>query len=309
MLLDTNKNSFVSVKMQGNNRHAYLIVAHNQPRLLQVLIDMIDDERNDIYLHIDAKADINQFSNIHTAKSKLICTKRNKVYWGDFSMTNTELMLFETAHKNGSYLYYHLLSGVDLPLKTQDYIHHLLDEVCCGDEFIGFCPCQELDYRTRYYQLFGRYNRNNQRISRYFTDIKKYIITLQKKMGVWRNKDVAFYKGAQWVSITDGLCQYLLSNKMRIRKLYHHTLMADESYIQTLVHDSPFYVNVHDKDDENKSCMRYVDWEKDPGKSSPHTWNREDWDELVSSDRLFARKFSEDDMDFIYRIKSRVLGE
>ncbi len=34
-------------------RHAYLILAHNEPKILQTLVEMIDDERDDIYIHID----------------------------------------------------------------------------------------------------------------------------------------------------------------------------------------------------------------------------------------------------------------
>jgi hypothetical protein len=291
----------------NNNRHAYLILAHHYPKLLQVLIDMIDDERNDVYLHIDAKTDMSQFASIHAEKSKLIYTKRNKVYWGDFSMMNTELMLFETAHKNGPYLYYHLVTGVDLPLKTQDFIHHFMDDVYRGREFVGYCIEADIDYRTRYYHLFGRYNRSSQRIRHYLSIINKDIIALQKKIGIWRNKNIIFHKGAQWISITDDLCQFILANKKRIKKLYHHTLIADESFVQTLVYDSQFYNRVYDKDAEYKSCMRLIDWDKEPGKSCPHTWTCGDWDELTSSDRLFARKFSEDDMDFIYRLKDYVM--
>lgn len=290
-----------------NNRHAYLMLAHNQPRLLQVLIDMIDDERNDIYLHIDAKADMSQFASIHAEKSKLIFTKRKKVYWGDFSMTNTELMLFETAQRNGPYLYYHLLSGVDLPLKTQNYIHHFMDDVYRGHEFIGISKNMDYEYRMRYYYLFGRYYRTSQRIGHFLSVIKKYSIMLQKKIGIWRNKNVVYCKGPQWVSITDDLCRFILANKKKIRKLYHHTFIADESCFQTIVHNSQFYDMIHDKEDGNNSCMRLIDWDKEPGKSSPHTWIREDWDDLTSSDRLFARKFSEKDMAFIYRLKDYVM--
>ncbi|RRK09135.1 glycosyl transferase, partial [Lactiplantibacillus garii] len=38
------------------HKHAYLITAHHQFTLLCRLIKMIDDERNDIYIHIDKKA-------------------------------------------------------------------------------------------------------------------------------------------------------------------------------------------------------------------------------------------------------------
>lgn len=99
-----------------------------------------------------------------------------------------------------------------------------------------------------------------------------------------------------------------LGKQEKKKKLYHHTLITDESFIQTFVYDSPFYNRVYDKDSEYRSCMRLIDWDKEPGKSSPHTWTRQDWEELTASDRLFARKFSEDDMDFIYQLKEYVLN-
>ena len=33
-------------------KHAFLIIAHNEYPVLEVLLSMLDDERNDIYLHI-----------------------------------------------------------------------------------------------------------------------------------------------------------------------------------------------------------------------------------------------------------------
>ena len=37
-------------------KHAYLIIAHNEWEILHTLLTMLDDERNDIYLHIDRRA-------------------------------------------------------------------------------------------------------------------------------------------------------------------------------------------------------------------------------------------------------------
>ena len=36
-------------------KHAYLIMAHNSIESLKHLLQVIDDERNDIFLHIDKK--------------------------------------------------------------------------------------------------------------------------------------------------------------------------------------------------------------------------------------------------------------
>lgn len=49
----------------------------------------------------------------------------------------TEFILFEEALAHGPYHYYHLISGVDLPLKTQDYIHEKLDYQSYDYEYVG----------------------------------------------------------------------------------------------------------------------------------------------------------------------------
>ncbi len=39
----------------NESKHAYCIIAHNNFNQLQILIDMLDDARNDIFVHIDKK--------------------------------------------------------------------------------------------------------------------------------------------------------------------------------------------------------------------------------------------------------------
>jgi hypothetical protein len=39
-------------------KHAYLIIAHNNKRILEILLSMQDDIRNDIYLRVDARSNL-----------------------------------------------------------------------------------------------------------------------------------------------------------------------------------------------------------------------------------------------------------
>ena len=41
---------------QNSGKHAYLIIAHGNLRVLELLLRMLDDPRNDIWLHVDRKA-------------------------------------------------------------------------------------------------------------------------------------------------------------------------------------------------------------------------------------------------------------
>lgn len=40
-------------------KHAYLIIAHSNLKQLQQLLLLLDDPRNDIYIHIDKKSKLN----------------------------------------------------------------------------------------------------------------------------------------------------------------------------------------------------------------------------------------------------------
>ena len=93
---------------------------------------MIDDERNDSYLHIDSKVQniekLKLEKNVERSKL-IILEERISVTWGDYSQIACELKLLKEATKT-EHDYYHLLSGVDLPIKTQDEIHDFFDK--CG---------------------------------------------------------------------------------------------------------------------------------------------------------------------------------
>ena len=103
-------------------KHAYLIIAHHEFDILNKLIQAIDDERNDIFIHFDKK--VRNCPSLTAHYSNLyILEKRIDIRWGHCSQIEAEYLLFETAGIRGEYHYYHLLSGVHLPLKSQNDIH------------------------------------------------------------------------------------------------------------------------------------------------------------------------------------------
>ena len=137
-------------------RHAYLIKAHHQFDLLEKLLWLLDDERNDIYIHIGVGVNYDRarFEKC-VKKSGIFFVYPVKESWGGYSQIESELHLFEAAAEN-SYAYYHLLSGVDLPLKTQDEIHAFFD-ANDGKEFIYFCPksfWKESAYKYEQYRFW-----------------------------------------------------------------------------------------------------------------------------------------------------------
>lgn len=265
-------------------KHAYLILAHNDVPLLRHLLDCLDDARNDIYVHWDLKS--GDTPELTTSHSKLyLLEDRVAVSWGGFSMVEAEYLLFKQATRNGPYSYYHLLSGADLPIKTQDYIHAKCDEMA-GTEFIAFADesQEEIDYRVQHYFLFSEEFHGSGLFKR---ALRKIVVLAQDLIGYHRT-DVRIGKGSQWCSLTQGFVDYLLSKEAEVQALFNHTFSPDELFVQTVCINSPFSTKIKAAVSEYDGNMRYIKWVN----RELIPINEADLPALEASDRWFARKFS-----------------
>lgn len=274
-------------------KHAYLIMAHHRFDILKMILRDLDDERNDIFLHVDKKTKDFPKDELRkeVQRSNLYFTDRIKVNWGGFSQIKCEMLLLETALKKGSYQYFHLLCGVEVPLKSQDYIHQFFDENS-GYEFIGFDNAGMFFDRVCYWHLFNELGRKTGLIYDLLIKIRYYAIAIQRKMKIDFAKKycLELKKGnANW-SISPELAKYIIANKKMIEKIYRHSLCADELFVHTLVYHSDFKERVYDLKDEYRSVMRLSQWENEKNQ-----YHLSDIEKLTNTDRLFARKIDGDD--------------
>lgn len=281
-------------------RHAYLIIAHSDFSTLKILLSCLDHANNDIYLHIDKRTKNVPWDDLTSSvqKSKLVIIERISVRWGEYSLIDCELRLLKEAMNNGSYAYYHLLSGSDLPLKSQDEIHRFF-ALNKGKEFISFVDDELIKSRNcyeriKYYSLFQGYSKHKSKFIRYSYEVYNAIsIHLQMLLHIDRirkaNVKLAF--GAQWFSITDKLAHYVVEHEPWIKERFSYTRCGDEMFLQMLVIESRFYQNVYQKEFKHTfsdPAMRRIDWER----GNPYVFKKEDKDDLINSECLFARKFS-----------------
>ena len=289
-------------------KHAFLLIAHNEPAVLQVLLRLLDDPRNDIFLHVDKRA-----HSLYAAVEKLqlqhatlhLLTSRMEVYWGDISQVEVEYRLFEEAFVHGPYAYYHLMSGVDLPIKTQDEIHAFFNRHA-GKEFVGYWldanHKRDVMRKVCRYHLYTKYSKGGPRWKHNGCAlIRNTSLALQKVLPLRRNRHLEFRKGYNWVSITNDFCAYLLQRKEEVFRRFKHTLCPDEIFLHTVLWNSPFKDAVFSYDDPSYGSMRAIDWKR--GKhGNPYVWREEDVDALMASPCMFARKFSEKYMEAVSRI-------
>lgn len=214
--------------MEGN-KHAYLIMAHNNFYVLEKLLSLLDDERNDIFLHIDKKVkafDFDRFAGFCKKAKVIYPSKRISGGWGHHSLVQAEMVLFTAASRRGPYRYYHLLSGADLPLKSQDEIHGFF-----ADKTKDYMDCDNTGHPdderriSTYRYVFGR-DTDRQRLYSEYADI------LQRKLKVNRLKRLKYpvRKGAQWVSLTDASVRLLVRKKRMIRRFVRFSWCSDEVY-------------------------------------------------------------------------------
>lgn len=270
-------------------KHAFLIIAHNNFEILKRLLGILDHKNSAFFIHIDKKVAIDKKDLLSFVKcSQIVFIKSKKIVWGGYSQVDCEIRLLKESTK-GKFDYYHLLSGVDMPLKTITEIYSFF-EVNEGKEFIHF-DSQLLDEvevnRISLYHVFQA----NIGILKILNSIA---IRIQKILKVDRlkNSPVLLKKGANWFSITDNLAKYIVGNEKMIKKMFCFSLCADELFLQTLFYNSEFEMNLYNQNfnDNYQACMRYIDWNR----GKPYIFRKEDYDELIHSGFLFARKFDYD---------------
>lgn len=288
--------------------HAYLIAAHHQMELLQILLQLIDDERNDIYLHVDKKCKEFEEEAVKKMiqKAKIHFLKRKSVTWGGYSQIQLELELLKESTQSYHDVY-HLISGVDLPLKTQDEIYNFFD-VNKGMQIVSYDYKMDMDditNRMAQYRIFQDIYGNKKN---FLFKIDAISVRLQKLIGINRIKHNSelIKKGANWFSITHEFAKYVINKEEKIRKRYKFTRCCDEIFLQTLLYNSSYSTKVYFNEDANRCYnMRYVDFQR----GNPYIFRINDEKLLKSRPELFARKFDyKIDKEIIFNIYNEIMN-
>lgn len=262
------------------DKHAYCIMAHNNWAQLQMLIDCLDDERNDIFLHIDKKSlkEYSLYGGVSCLRAGLFLCDSIDVVWGDISQTDAEVELFEKALKKDVYHYVHLISGSDLPLKSQGEIHEFFRGKT--EDFLNVTDFKPAVKRVKYYHFFVRL-----RVRYPLLNLFRRILLIPQIPFVNRLKhsEFPYSMGANWCSLTYNTTKLLVHLYHKHRTVFEYTTNSDEHYKQMLLGNNS-QVNI-----SSKGNLRYVVF--DAGNPSPHILIEKDYASIMASECLFARKF------------------
>ena len=261
-------------------KHAFLVIAHHNFGILKRLLRLLDHPSHDIFIHIDRKVkhfDFAAFGGICKESRIYFTDRRIDVRWGHKSQVLCEMLLFETAYKKDTYAWFHLISGVDLPLCGMSEF----DEFFAGKQKSFLNLAKETTRLDR--ERIAFYRVQNERLDR-------LCVWVQRRLGVCRTKQMTVKKGANWASLYRDSVRVLLEKKALIRKMTLASVCADEVYKQTILWNFARETIYFDQNG-NTNNFRYTDWSA--GGNSPKTLDETDYEKIVRSGQLFARKFDE----------------
>lgn len=274
-----------------------MILCHKAPEQVNLVLDTLQDEDINFFIHVDKKSSI---SDAIQKRNDIILVpeeKRIDVKWGQYSQVQATLNLIECACNHGSYDYFLLISGQDFPIvspkKILEYLSadreaNYVDLFKSMNNGIGY----PTNYDKRNYIAFPRWIMGRKTVIRVIRRAwvalsggynHTYRIFMKKQP-----KNTHFYFGSQWWCITSGFASYIdrfLKENPEYQKFYANSSCPDESFFQTLLMNSPYA-------DTRKEYFHYIDWSE--GKSSPKNLGVEDFDDIMKSGKLFARKIDGD---------------
>lgn len=266
-------------------------MAHTNPNQLSTLLNLLDNEANDIFLHIDKSSSLYNspdFSIREPRYATLEIIPSMNLHWGGYSQINCELALLIAATKK-YHQYYHLLSGMDLPIKSQDEIidffskHDKHEFVNCWFTEENKQFSRELYERISFYYPLQEITPRNDDLTPRLSRLCQRILHIDRQ----KHRDYKFAKGSQWFSITDEFARYVLKHEKFITTNFRNTYCADEIFLQTLLINSPFFDSLYLKPEGQN--LRLIDWKR----GSPYVFKREDYNQIQHSNALFARKFDQ----------------
>ena len=263
-------------------RLAHLILAHNNPFQLELLVKRLSTNRADVYIHLDKKSSLSEFKHLLLLPNVFFINNRTDIGWGNYSMVDGTLKSFiEILQSNSKYTHINLLSGHDYLLKPARELENFLFENT-DKNFV------------EYLSINNEWQESKERITKYsLGDLKiPYKYTLQK----WVNQlfpdrtipnQMEPYGRSQWMTLTPQAIKYVidfLKNNPKALQFFKRTWGVDEVIFQTILLNSPL------KDSIINNNFRFIEFEKNA--VNPRVLTQADAKALLASGKFIARKFS-----------------
>jgi hypothetical protein len=260
---------------------AHFILAHNRPKQLERLINRLIYPGAAIYIHLDKKTPVGPFEHLLQYPSVHFVKKRVKVTWGAANMFNAIINTCREIRQAGKdFKFINLLSAQDYPLQSQKYIHDFLSR----HQHTAFMNFEKFD--PDWTEAFSRTNQYH------FNDFNIPGIFFFQRIVNKLTPPRVFPLGltltgrSTWFTLPAEHVYYMIDywdSNAKLRSFVKLTWSPDEYLFHTILYNSKYSGNMVNDN------LRFIKWE--PGKVNPNTLTVNNIEEILSSGKLFARKF------------------
>lgn len=290
-------------------RIAFLIMAHCDPQQLERLVKRLNPNEffdSTVFLHIDAKSDINLFKDaINYSYVKVTSSRVNVIRCG-ISQVLAELELMKSVLESGEeYDRCVLITGQDYPVMSNEKIFRILSQ---NQEYMRCYKVtgSGMNIKLKKYYFYNQYLTG--------TTLKNFVRkVIQTIMRPLSKKDTVVLQGAErpvyyssaYFAVSLELLRELY--EIGIQKKYFNyfktAICADEMYFATIAANGKFKnkLQMIDNPSHNlldNSAITFFDYQQ-----RPITLTKGDYCKIKDSGRMFARKFASEEsrelMDFL----------
>ena len=251
--------------------------------MLEKLVNYFDNDF-EVFIHIDKRC--KERLSLIEGREHLHIFRTYAVEWGDYKHLLAIVMLMRKAYQHTDLEYFHLITGSDYPAMPPAQFKTFCEEHR-NDNYLEHFPLPHADWgyegginRIQYWWLSPNMHRSRG------AWITHKLVNLQRRIGIKRGFkyfNSNLYGGGTYWSLSReavGVAVNYLNQHLNYMRRFRHTSIAEEICLPTLLVNSgiPLINNY----------MRYIDWGIDG--ANPQVLTEKDYDNIVNSGALFARK-------------------
>ena len=274
----------------------YAIICHEvtQP-LIYTVKELSSCKSNFIIIHVDKKSDIEDFIFLQS-ENVILFKDRVDIVWGTSSQIDVthKILRYSLDFK---FDYFFLLSGNDIPLKTQGEFQDFIN-INSGSEFFEFQGEGDNyvnpSHRVKYIYPSWYFKRNKNLADKLLAKLYKFLRPLFLRNKVYYkhfNEFPELHKGSNWFGMSNRAVKYTIDYIERNPWYYEsfiYSYCCDEVFFHSIIKTWPEAVFFESSEIRSNS-LRYIDW--DTGPEFPRVLTIEDVGKVLDSGCFFARKF------------------
>lgn len=272
-------------------KHAFLMLVHKQPELMGRIVKVLASPTHFFYIHVDKKSgNIEAYrKEVRDIPNVFFMEDRESIYHCGISHLYALIRMFkEAASSPNDYDYYHVISGQDYPLRSNEQFDSFFEGTDHSFMWIDQYQTKLLNFKYHYWSRSYHPNNTSTRWAKLYQKLHLALIPYL----LFRRKPIPNYTGGwDWFSWNKKVLKYFLSEIERnpqIVERYNYTVCPTEHIFHTMVNNVLEEMGI-----EATNPLRYISWRPHREISNnylPFIFREEDYEYIIDSKAFFCRK-------------------